>query len=114
MKTKLFLLFALLYVTHVGYAMKNYVDINFNIVNPDSKGQAPPRSPVKTPDAYLDDHILYIYACEGCILQLEQNDEVVYSTTITSDIVELPESLSGIYQLQIIRGNYCFLAEIEL
>lgn len=72
------------------------------------------RTPVKRPTAYISGHTLYIYGCEGCVLQLVQNGEVVYSTVIASDTVELPETFTGNYDLQIVRGNICFWTEIEL
>lgn len=72
------------------------------------------RTPVKRPTAYISGHTLYINGCEGCVLQLVQNGEVVYSIVITSDTVELPETFMGDYELQILRGDICFWADIEL
>lgn len=112
---KFIILFCFLCIYNTENFATTESEIDFEIYYDEKDGvKGNPRSPVKTPDASLDDHTLYIYACEGCVLQLVQNDEVVYSTIITSDIVELPESLSGTYELQIIRGNYCFWADIEL
>lgn len=73
-----------------------------------------PRTPAKCPTASINDHTLYINGCEGCTLRLMLDDETVYSTVITSDTVELPENLSGSYELQIVRGSICFWTEIEL
>lgn len=73
-----------------------------------------PRTPVKSPSASLNDHTLYIEGATGCTLQLLQDGEIVYSTVILSETVVLPEELSGTFELQIIRGNYCFWTEIEL
>lgn len=79
-----------------------------------SKTQDKSRIPVKRPTAYISGHTLYIYGCEGCVLQLVQDGEVVYSTVITSDTIELPETFTDIYDLQIVRGKICFWTEIEL
>lgn len=72
------------------------------------------RVPVKRPTASITEHTLYINDCNSCVLQLVQDNEVVYSIVITSDTAELPESLTGNYELQIVRGNVCFWTEIEL
>lgn len=74
-----------------------------------------PKSPVEIPIVDLDDHTLYFTtSCVGDTLQLVQNGEVVYSTTITSDEVNLPASLEGDFEIQIIRGNWLFYGDIEL
>lgn len=83
----------------------NYDDLNI---------RSHPRTPVKRPTAYISGHTLFIYGCEGCVLQLVQNSEVVYSTIITSNTVDLPDTLTGNYELQIVRGKICFWTEIEL
>ncbi|MBQ9169707.1 MAG: hypothetical protein IJ148_02630 [Bacteroidaceae bacterium] len=82
-------------------------------------GQIPyPKSPVVPPSIGINDHTLFIYS--GCVddtLQLvDADDTVVYSEEITDSISEiiLPESLFGEYELQILQGNFCFYAVIEL
>ncbi|MCI5504893.1 MAG: hypothetical protein ACI3YT_09475 [Prevotella sp.] len=72
-----------------------------------------PRTPIKRPTAYLMNHTLYIYDCEGCMLRILKNNEVIYSIVINSDMVELPESLTGLYELQVVRGEIRFWTEIE-
>lgn len=88
--------------------------LTFGVSYDENKTYPIPRTPVKRPTAYISGHTLYIYGCEGCVLQLVQNGEVVYSTVITSDTIELPETFTGIYDLQIVRGKICFWTEIEL
>lgn len=88
--------------------------LTFGVSYDDSNVRDHPRTPVKRPTAYISGHTLYIYGCEGCVLQLVQNGEVIYSTVIASDTVELPETFTGNYDLQIVRGNICFWTEIEL
>lgn len=73
-----------------------------------------PKAPVRCPYAFINGHTLNIEGCDGCVIQLLCGDDIVYSTVITDGIVELPEDLSGVYRLQILRGDYCFWAEIEL
>jgi hypothetical protein len=74
-----------------------------------------PKSPMQAPIVDLDDHTLYFTtSCVGDTLQLAQNGVVVYSTTITSDEVNLPASLEGDFELQIIRGSWLFYGDVEL
>ena len=74
-----------------------------------------PKSPVEIPIVDLDDHTLYFTtSCVGDTLQLVQNGGVVYSTTITSDEVNLPTSLEGDFEIQIIRGSWLFYGDVEL
>ena len=65
----------------------------------------------------IDDPINLTFddSCLGCELRLvDENDNVVYTTTITSNTLVLPSTLSGEYELQIISGIYCFYGYIEL
>jgi len=64
----------------------------------------------------LDDHTLTFYtSCLGCTLRLVNvEDEVVYTTAITSDTLVFPSSLEGEYEIQIIQGEWCFYGEITL
>ena len=74
-----------------------------------------PHAPICIPKIALENHTLhFITPCTGLTLQLVQDDEVCYETVITSDYLEIPSSITGVYELQILRGDYVFFAEIEL
>jgi hypothetical protein len=74
-----------------------------------------PKSPIQPPVVDLDDHTLYFTtSCVGDTLQLVQNGVVVYSTVIASDEVELPATLEGDFEIQIIRGSWLFYGDVEL
>ena len=63
----------------------------------------------------MDGHTLHIVTpCTGLTLRLVHDDEVCSETVITSDNVEIPSALPGAYELQILRGDYIFFAEVEL
>lgn len=70
------------------------------------------------PSVSLEEHILlFVTPCDGCTLRLINEDrDVEYITVIPTGTTTLilPPYLSGKYQLQIIRGNYCFWAYIDL
>ena len=84
---------------------------------PQNEQNPPHRSPDTTIEAYLDGYTLTFDAsCIGCPLTLvDEEENIVYATIIdNTGIVELPDTLSGIFELQIIRGNITFVGEIEL
>lgn len=76
------------------------------------------RSPAMAPSLSLEDHTLFFNtSCDGCVLQLVNEDgDVEYDIIIPEDTetLSLPLYLEGEYELQIIRGNYCFYGYIEL
>ncbi len=77
-----------------------------------------PKSPVLMPTIAQDGYTLYIISgCAGSTLQLlDEFETVVYSTTITDETEEitLPSTLSGTYEIRLIRGSLTFGGEIEL
>ena len=103
------------------YAAVNTVDpipLEGGIIDPTNDNDGPHKGPVQVPEVSLDDHTLYFFTpCDGCTLNLvDENDVVVYTIVIpagTTSLV-LPATLSGNFELQIIRGNYCFWGEITL
>ena len=70
------------------------------------------------PTVVQDGHTLYFYSgCAGSTLQIRDEFEtVVYSTGITgeTDEITFPTTLSGTYEILLIRGSNTFAGEIEL
>ena len=77
-----------------------------------------PKSPVTPPSVFYDDHTLYFDTpCDGCTLNIvDGNGAVVYTTVIPTGATSLvlPPTLSGEYELQIIRAGYLFYGMIDL
>lgn len=76
-----------------------------------------PKSPVRIPCIYQDDHTLYLLSgCEGSSIIIKDADnEEVFTFFITDETsFTIPSTLSGEYELHIHRGNYCFFGMIEL
>lgn len=77
-----------------------------------------PKSPVQTPEVYLDENVLsFDEAIEGCLVQLVDEDEdVVFADFIDENqtTLTLPSTLTGTYELQIITDSYIFYCEIDL
>ena len=90
------------------------LSVKKNISN-GNNGYPTPKSPILIPEVTMDGRTLhFITPCTGLTLQLVQDDEVCYETVITSDYLEIPSGITGVYELQILRGDYVFFAEIEL
>lgn len=75
------------------------------------------RSPIEIPTIYIDGYdLLFETPCDGCTLQLLNGDgDVEYSIEIPTNTTSLalPSYLSGEYELQIIRGQFCFYGYVE-
>ncbi len=87
-------------------------------IRPTKPGTPNPKSPVLAPTVYIDGNVLtFETPCDGCVLQLvDEDDDVVYTTIIpagTTTLV-LPATLEGTFELQIIDGEWMFYADIEL
>ena len=94
---------------------ENVVHFSVLPVDNSNKGLPDRKSLVLIPEVTLDGHTLhFITPCTGLTLQLVQDDEVCYETVITSDYLEIPAGITGMYELQILRGDYIFFAEVEL
>ena len=84
--------------------------------DPTDPFQNPHRNPIEVPEVDLDVHTLTFYtSCFSNTLRLvNDEDEVVYTTIITSDTLILPSTLEGEYEIQIIQGQWYFYGWIEL
>ena len=91
------------------------IKLHVRIVDPTENQPADPKSPVLYPEVSNEDHVLtFDDFCLGCELRLMDEEGVlVYSATITSGTLVLPFYLSGNYELQIIRGNFCFYGDVS-
>lgn len=125
MNKKLFLIFGLILVFSLGSVAQNpsepdpeQVPLRVKPANPTQTSGPIKRSPVMAPTLCIEDHTLYfITPCDGCLLQLLNEDgEVEFAIEIPeeSETLTLPFYLEGEYELQIIRGNFCFFGFIEL
>lgn len=71
-----------------------------------------------SPFVVLADHTLLLYSgCDGTTLRVvDTTSHVVYTTFIATGTTQvvLPSTLTGTYELQIIRVPYLYYTEIEL
>lgn len=94
------------------------VYLSVRYYDPTVTQQGHPKSPIQVPEIGIDgDTIYFVSSCDGCTLRVVNEDgEVEYAVTIPVDCdsLELPSTLEGEYEIQILRGNYCFYGMIEL
>lgn len=94
------------------------VDLQVRIVNPNGPHKPIGRGPIAIPSLSLEDHTLsFDTSCDNCELYLFNEDgDIEYSTVISEGTTSLilPASLSGEYEIQLIRGQIIFYGSIEL
>ena len=111
------LAFAMLSLSNVPmFADPVPVHFDVGIIDPTSDQDEPQRTPVTVPYVEIEDNTLtFVTNCDGMELSLvNEDDEVVFTTIISSSTLVLPTYLSGSYQLQIISNNYLFYGDITL
>ena len=94
------------------------LSLQVRLIDPSIPTRGIKRSPAKAPSLSILDHTLYFAtSCDGCILRLINEDgDVEYAIEIpeNTSTITLPFYLYGEYELQILRGNYCFFGFVEL
>ena len=120
MKRKLFFIIAIISMAFTTpiYADGDSIPLQVTDINPTNDDDGPHKGPIQVPEVSLDDHTLYFFTpCDGCVLNIVDGSGAwVYTLVIPAGTtsLELPATLTGDYELQIIRGNYCFWGEIVL
>ena len=78
----------------------------------------PMKSPKAPPTVYQEDNTLTFVADhpEYVLYIKDEDEEVVYSTVVTSAETEvtLPSYLSGTYEIELVMGNWLFTGWIDL
>jgi hypothetical protein len=99
-----------------GYCAQ--VDLNARPLNGDPEGgNSPTRSPILIPTVDQEDHTFYLEQySQDMIVQILSGGVIVYSVIVPAGTtqIQLPESLQGDYEFDLIRGNYCFYGDITL
>ena len=76
------------------------------------------KNPIEFPTVSQDGHTIEIDIPhpEYVLNIVDSNDNVVYTVVVPSNVseVDLPDTLSGTYELQLIQGNWCFYGDITL
>lgn len=119
MTKKRFLLMTLMIAMLSSFCVRvqaDPVDLNLGYTDPTYGESGQQRGSVFIPEVDLNDNTLsFITPCDGCTLRLlDDNNNAVFTTIISSSTLVLPSSLSGDYRIEIISGNYCFWGYIYL
>ena len=81
-------------------------------------GNGFPKTPITAPTVYIDDYTLLFEAShpEYVLYIKDENDNVVYSTVVSSTQTQvvLPSTLSGDYQIELVMGYWLFTGWINL
>lgn len=74
------------------------------------------RTPICLPTAFIEGTtISFDYSCIGCALAILQDEVLVYACTINEEgNIELPDYLTGVFELRLQRGSTTFVGEFEL
>ena len=95
------------------------LDLKTRVLNGDPEGGIPPRrSPILVPIVDQEGTCFYFEQCyyQNAILQIIKDGVAVYSVIVPTDTnqIQLPESLQGDYEFDLLCGNYCFYSDITL
>jgi hypothetical protein len=123
-KKKNFLIIALMCglstsVSAVPGLLLNFRFLVSNVPIGNGTGTPYPKSPVLSPEATLDDHMLTLPSDhpDYTLQLLDENGEIVYETTVLEGVesIALPSSIIGDYELRLYTGgNYYFYYDITL
>ena len=81
--------------------------------NSEDNGEPEPRTFI--PEVTLQGNTLhFITPCNGCAFRLVQSDNICYEVEITGNILIIPATFTGMYELQIVSGDIIFYTDVEL
>ena len=94
------------------------VPLSVNYDDEQPLGNDYPRTPITVPNVYIDDYTLLFEVDhpEYVLYIKDENDNVVYSTVVSSTQTQviLPSTLSGNYQIELVLDNLLFKGWINL
>lgn len=115
-KLLLFLFGAFLLSTSMSAQVLVPLTVNYDEEQPGGNGF--PKTPITAPTVYIDDYTLLFEAShpEYVLYIKDENDNVVYSTVVSSTQTQvvLPSTLSGDYQIELVMGYWLFTGWINL
>lgn len=98
-----------------------YLNLRVRYTDPAQIKVERPKSPIAIPSVYIDDHTIYTngYPFDEISLVAMDNDgeeTVVYSSAVPSgtETIEIPDGITGEYEIRLYNGDWCFYGEIIL
>ena len=117
MKKLLFFLFAA-FILSTDVSAQELVPLTMSIIDEQPGTNGFPRTPITAPIVYIDDYtLLFEVDHPEYVLNIkDENDNVVYSTVVSSTQTQviLPSTLSGDYQIELVVNEYYFCGYINL
>lgn len=81
--------------------------------NTDDNGESNRRELI--PEIILQGNTLrFITPCNGCSFRLVQNNNTCYEVEIMGNTLTFPTVFTGLYELQIVSGEYIFYTDVTL
>jgi len=114
---KIFIAIMLLFATNITTMKAEDVILHPRNTGHGSDHGNKPRTPIVIPEAYIDGYTLtFDTSCIGCpITLLDEDENIVFTAIVNAEgIVNLPDTLSGTFELQLERGGIIFVGEIVL
>lgn len=99
------------------YAEEKKIDLSVGIVDETTYYPGRGKAPIRIPRIYQDGYKLTLSSSHPeYIINIVQDDEVVYSSVIPADVTEfeLPSYISGECTIEFIKGRFCFFGNIIL
>lgn len=80
-----------------------------------TNGNGEPPKRFLIPEVILRGNMLhFITPCNGCAFRLVQGGNICYEVEITGNILIIPATFTGMYELQIVSGDIIFYTDVEL
>ena len=80
-----------------------------------TNGNGEPPKRFLIPEVILRGNMLhFITPCNGCEFRLVQSDNICYEVEITGNMLIIPATFTGMYELQIVSGDIIFYTDVEL
>ena len=81
----------------------------------EGNGVPEPKTIILIPEVILQDNVLrFITSCNGCTFRLVQNNNTCYEMEIMGNTLTIPTAFTGLYELQIVSGEYIFYTDVTL
>ncbi len=96
----------------------NQIPLTLDIIDDAPAGNGYPKSPIKSPTVYIENHTLSFVAGHPDyeLIVKNENGEVVYYDEVCTSLIQvfLPSTLSGNYQIDLLMGNLKFTGYINI
>lgn len=81
----------------------------------EGNGEPDSKTIIPTPNVTLRENTLhFITSCNGCTFRLVLNDNIRYEVEIMGNTLTIPTVFTGLYELQIVSGEYIFYTDVTL